>query len=155
MIETRIGIDPCVFLALHVPGPGVRPAEADACRRLVEALEQGRVTAVSSAFAVAEVMYALGREGQGAERRRLVRAWLTEALRDQLELVPVSPDLANAAAEFRLTHYHRQRAPISYADALYVVTARESGASPLVTLDGPLLALNDSEIVPPSALRFS
>ena len=41
------------------------------------------------------------------------------------------------------------------ADALFAVTAWDSGADHLVTVDAPLLALGDPRIIPPSALNLN
>ena len=129
--------------------------ELVACQRLVALLEAGRLRCVMSAMALAEITYVLGRERASAHRRAQLASYLSRDLSDRLTVVPVTSDLATAAAEFRLTHNHRERAPISHADALYVVTARENGASGLVTVDGPLLALGDPQIVRPTALDLS
>jgi predicted nucleic acid-binding protein len=118
-------------------------------------LEQGRLRGVTSAIALAEVTYVLGRDGHSSDARRDTMAYLTAELAGGLSIRPVTSELAVAAAEFRLLNYHRERAPISYADALFAVTAWDSGADHLVTFDAPLLTTGDARIVPPSALNLS
>jgi predicted nucleic acid-binding protein len=113
------------------------------------------VRCVTSAMALAEITYVAGREGLDFDERSQFFTYLTVELAGALEFQDVTPELAAAAAEFRLLHYHRDRAPISYADAIYAVTAWDAGADRLVTFDAPLLALGDQRIVPPSALNLS
>ena len=154
--DRLVGVDPCILLAVLLPRSGTVSAdERRASSDLVDALERRRLRGVTSTVAVAEVTYALGRERFSSNDRRDALTYLTEVLGQLLSFQPVTTELALAAAEFRLVHYHRDRAPISYADALYAVTAWEAGASQLVTVDGPLLALGDPRIVLPSALGFS
>ena len=149
-----VGLDACVFLAVLLPRPGgVAAAEVAAARYALTALEEGRVLGITSALALAEVDYALGRDGITVERRQQVRVYLTQVLRTQLAVEPVDAEIAFAAADHRLAHYHRERSPISYADSIYVATARRSGAAQLLTTDTALLALQDPTIAPPSALR--
>lgn len=148
-----VGLDSNVLLAVLLPNPGgVTTADVIACRAILVAVEQGAIHAVTSALALAEVTYALGRDGVSARRRRDLELYLTQALRDHLSFIPVDEALAIEAAEHRLANYHRQRSPISYADSLYVVTAWSAGAKHVATTDGPLLALKDRRIVPPNEL---
>jgi predicted nucleic acid-binding protein len=151
-----VGLDPCVLLAHVLPRAGtIPPAERRASSSLVDALERGRLRCVTSTMALAETTYVAGRERIPFEARRDLLSYLTFDLSASLTFVPVTQELAVAAAEFRLLHYHRDRAPISYADALFAVTAWDAGANRLVTFDAPLLALGDPRIVPPSGLSLS
>lgn len=103
-----------------------------------------------SSLGLAETLYALGREGATLEERRAAEAYLQRVL----TIVPVDATIASAAAEHRLTHYHRDRSPISYADSVAAVVAQQAGV-PLITVDAPLLALRDPRIIRPSQLRLN
>lgn len=146
-----VALDSCIPLAVLLPKPGtIAPAELRACRAVFDALNAGELHGSMSALALAEFLYAMGRDGATVEQRRETESDLLRLL----TIIPVDAAIASAAAEHRLTHYHRTRSPISYADSVALIAAQQSNAQ-LITVDAPLLALKDPRITLPSQLRLN
>jgi predicted nucleic acid-binding protein len=99
------------------------PVFAPAFEGLVEAYERGVVRTALSTIAVAEVLAGPFKHGQEALAKRY------EKVLADFELVPVSQDIAVAAAHLRAG------TGLRLPDALQAATALEIGAAALVTHD--------------------
>jgi predicted nucleic acid-binding protein len=64
---------------------------------------------------------------------------LAPLLEDIIEVIPLDAPLARRAAEVRAREYHRERRPISLADAVLIATAKVRGR--LATADPLVLAI--------------
>ena len=132
-------LDANVFIAVVRPDLGhVAAEDAAACAAILTAVQKGRLRAYTPAPVVAELIHVLARGGvPQADRSELVQR--LRGLRGRLDLVSVDASLAEEAGEYRQTHYHRERLPLSYIDCFCLVLAQHIEGM-LVTTDRPLLA---------------
>jgi predicted nucleic acid-binding protein len=113
-------------------------AEADkeaACREVLQAAEAGRVTIVTSALTIAEVLALRGRTKVPASTRASVEAFFRS---DYIIVRNITRRIAEKARE----HVWDNR--IAPKDALHVATAIDAGLTLLNTFDEGLLKHNGS-----------
>lgn len=129
-----VGLDTAPLIYFIEAHPVFRPQ----VRPFFDALSQGRFTAVTSSITLAEVLVHPLRHGalELAERYR-------EILYDSagLELISVSPEIAEKAAELRARHGLRT------PDALQIATTLLAGAACFFTNDTRLPSVPGLEII--------
>jgi len=144
-------LDANVFLAVLIPEStkAVREEVAGA-ERVLQAIETGRLRAVSTAILFGEIRYVYLREDKpGFEIARA--AIETES---NLRTVAVTALLAIRAAEFRKKYYSK-RNTFSYNDGLYLATALAENAGMVITTDPHLLSVEEIRAISPSQYRAS
>ena len=139
-------LDANVFLAFLIPEATRAPREEIAgAERVVKAVENGRLRAISTAILLGEIRYAYLREDKpGFE---IARAAIETAA--HLRILAVTVALAVHAAELRKKYYSKKNA-FSYNDGLYLSTALAERADLLITTDPHLLGVSDLKTLRPS-----
>ncbi|MBI2964439.1 MAG: PIN domain-containing protein [Deltaproteobacteria bacterium] len=144
-------LDANVFLAVLIPeaSKAVRE-EVVAAERVLRAVEEGRLRAVSTAIVFGEIRYVYLREDKpGFE---IARAALEAE--PNLRTVTITAPLAIHGAELRRKYYSKRNA-FSYNDGLYLATALAENASLLITTDPHLLTIDEVRAISPSQYRSS
>jgi predicted nucleic acid-binding protein len=127
----RVLIDTNVFLAARAP----REAGHEAARRLLDAVDDGRLEAVVSVVTLAELRAGF----TGAQVPALWTPFLSHVRASRsYSIEPVDEAIAIAAGELR------ESAHLTLPDALIVATARLRGADFLATQDQDLLRAKSS-----------
>jgi predicted nucleic acid-binding protein len=101
------------------------PVHGEAAREILERIAAGRLSAVLSTLALAEVLVPEHR--RSAERAQGLRHAIVTL--PNVEVVPVSAAVADAAARLRALH------ALATPDAIHVATAAASGAAWVVSND--------------------
>ena len=105
---------------------------------LFNALDDGMLRAVASTIALLEVLVVPLRNGD-AETAQAYRDILLNS--DAMTLVPVSPEVAERAAQLRA------RYTVRTPDALHLATALHAGATHFITNDTRLPALTNLQVI--------
>ena len=142
-------IDANVFLALLIPeATKAAKAEILGAERVVRAIEDGNLHAVSTTIVFGEIRYVYLRENKpGFE---IARAAIEAA--PNLRTQPVTPSLAIHAAELRRRYYSKRNA-FSYNDGLYLATALAEHATFVISTDSHLLEVEGIRAISPSQYR--
>jgi predicted nucleic acid-binding protein len=142
-------LDANVFLALLIPETTKAPKnEIVGAARVVRAIEDGHLHAVSTTILFGEIRYVYLRENKpGFE---IARAAIEAAA--NLRTEPVTVPLAVHAAELRRRYYSKRNA-FSYNDGLYLATAMAEHADVLITTDPHLLEVEGIKAISPSQYR--
>jgi predicted nucleic acid-binding protein len=142
-------LDANVFLAVLIPEATRAPKEEIAgAERVLSAIEEGRLHAVSTAILLGEIRYVYLREDKpGFEISSA--AIQAEA---NLQIVTITVPLAIHAAELRRKYYSRKNA-FSYNDGLYLATGLAERADLLITTDPHLLSITELKALSPSQYR--
>ncbi|PSG99107.1 MAG: VapC toxin family PIN domain ribonuclease [Nanohaloarchaea archaeon SW_7_43_1] len=98
--------------------------------KIIESVEDN--SAIISATVLMEVRYQIQRK---YGRRKADR--LTSLIRsfDNLEIMPVTEEVAVYAADLRNKYYERQKNAISYADSIHIAITEMTGCNKLYTGD--------------------
>lgn len=155
--RARLCLDSSVFLAVILPEVTKAPRDdIQGAERLLQALQEGEIVAVTSVMALAEIRWVFDREQKPGFD--IARATLEDGFADHLIIFPVDADLAVGSATYR-RRYYSKRNPFSYNDGIFLATAMRGGVGALVTTDPHLLHVSE---VPahrprdfPAALRSS
>jgi predicted nucleic acid-binding protein len=142
-------LDANIFLAVLLPhATKVSRDEIVASERVLKALEDGRLRAVSTAILFGEIRYAYLREDQpGFE---IARAAIEAE--PNLRVLAITASLAVHAAELRRKYYSKKNA-FAYNDGLYLATGLAERADCLITTDPHLLGVSEMKAIPPSRYR--
>jgi predicted nucleic acid-binding protein len=142
-------LDANVFLAVLIPeATKVASLEIAGAERVLRALEEGRLRAISTTILFGEIRYVYLREDKpGFE---IARAAIDA--QPNLRSVAVSAPLAIHAAELRRRYYSKKNA-FSYNDGLYLATGLAERADLLITTDPHLLATGELKAIAPSQYR--
>jgi predicted nucleic acid-binding protein len=144
-------LDANVFLAMLIPESTKAPkGEVAGAERVLKAVEEGRLQAVSTAVVFGEIRYVYLRE----EKPGFEVARAAIEAEENLRTSPVSVPLAIRAAELRRKYYSRSNA-FSYNDGLYLATALAESATVLITTDPHLLNVSELRTMVPSQFRPS
>lgn len=116
------------------------PTYYAAARTLFEKIERGDISAVISALVFAELLVPAYRTGQSQLAEKITHIL---SHYPNLTVIPLSSEIAAAAAQLRAEH--QLRTP----DAIHLATARHTGARGFITNDKELrkVAGNDFEIL--------
>lgn len=142
-------LDANVFLAVLIPEATKAPKDEIAgATRLLKALEDGRLRAISTTILLGEIRFVYLREDKvGFE---IARAAIEAE--SNLRLHSVSASLAIHSAELRRKYYSKKNA-FSYNDGLYLATALAEHADLLITTDPHLLNVTEMKTLRPSNYR--
>ena len=142
-------LDANVFLAVLIPeATKAAKEEIVGATRVLRALEEGRLRAVSTAVLLGEIRYVYLREDRiGFE---IARAAIEAE--PNLRLESVSTSLAIHAAELKRKYYSKKNS-FSYNDGLYLATGLAERADLLITTDPHLLAVKELKPLRPSQYR--
>jgi predicted nucleic acid-binding protein len=143
-------LDANVFLALLIPeSTKALRAEIEGAERVLRAIENGRLRAVSPSILFGELRYVYLREDKpGFEVARTA----IEAAHN-FNTVPVTVPLAIQAAELRRKYYSKRNA-FSYNDGLYLAVGLAEQADLLVTTDPHLLGIQEMNTMLPSQYKL-
>jgi predicted nucleic acid-binding protein len=132
----RVYLDANVFIAaMETPG-----AHSDHAWWIIQAVEDGKIAAVTSEITIAEVLVKPMQMGDGgfiAAYQEMI------ATGPNLEVVPVRRDILVGAAQLRA-----RRSSIRLPDAIHVATALASSCSCLVSDDQQLQAVDGVRLLP-------
>lgn len=139
-------LDANVFLAVLIPEATKPPRDEIAgAARVLKALEDGRLRAISTTILLGEIRFVYLREDKvGFE---IARAAIEAE--SNLRLQSVSASLAIHAAELRRKYYSKKKA-FSYNDGLYLATGLAEHADLLITTDPHLLNVTEMKTLRPS-----
>lgn len=139
-------LDANIFLAVLIPEVTKAPQEEIAgAKRVLQAIEKGRLQGVSTAILFGEMRYVYLRE----EKPGFEIARAAIEAESNLRLVDVTPSLAIHAAEIRRKYYSKKNA-FSYNDGLYLATGVAEKTDLLFTTDPHLLNVTELKALPPS-----
>lgn len=142
-------LDANIFLAVLIP-EATRAAKQEiaGAERVLKALEQGRLRAVSTAILLGEIRYVYLRE----EKSGFEIARAAIEVEANLRVLAITVSLAIHAAELRRKYYSRKNV-FSYNDGLYLATGLDEHADLLITTDPHLLGVTELKVIPPSQYR--
>lgn len=104
--------------------------KAPLAKKYLADVEKGKVTGVVSTFCLLEVKYhvmkRLGHE-KGEDACFLIRRM------PNMEVISVSKNIAELAADIRNKYYDKKNRPMSFGDAVHIATAIESNCSRVVS----------------------
>ena len=104
--------------------------KAPLAKKYLADVEKGKVTGVVSTFGLLEVKYhvrkRLGHE-KGEDACFLIRRM------PNMEVISVSKNIAELAADIRNKYYDKKNRPMSFGDAVHIATAIESNCSRVVS----------------------
>lgn len=120
--------------------------DGDRAERAGEVIERAaKAGGVLAATVLTEVAYRVRRETDGATADVVVDA--IERL-ENVEVVPVTGDVARRVAVIRDRYYERGRCELSYADAIHATTAKLTGCTELYSGDPDFESLaNELDVV--------
>ncbi|MDI6640344.1 MAG: PIN domain-containing protein [Methanocellales archaeon] len=138
----RIGLDANVFLSVLLPEATKTDREnVEGSERILNALAQGDHTGVTSSMVFAEIAWAFLREDKATEEMEGAK-YVLESM-SNLEIIPVSNDIAWGAGKRRRKYY--KRGQISYQDAIYLTACVLEKVDVLYTSDPDLLDIEKPE----------
>lgn len=141
-------LDSNIFLAVMLPEATKAPKEEiQGAASVLQALEAGRISAVTSVMALAEIRWVFSREER--DGFDIAKATLEGGFEDRLTLLTVDADIAVASARFRSRYYSRTN-PFSYNDGIFLATALRARAWALITTDRHLLSVSEIRAIRPS-----
>lgn len=122
-----IFLDSSIFLNYFLNGPKFQKSS-----RFIVDLDNGQMKAVINTMCILEIKYHILQE-KGHEQAE--QAIFLIKRNSNLEIVPITSEIAERAAELRSKYYDRNERPLSFADSLHLATAIEKNCSKLVTAD--------------------
>jgi len=139
-------LDANVFLAVLIPEATRAPKEEIAgAGRVLRAVEEGRLRAISTTILFGEIRYVYLRE----DKPGFELAYAAIEAAGNLRTVTITTPLAIHAAELRRKYYSKNNA-FSYNDGLYLATGLAEQADLLITTDPHLLKVTEMKAMPPS-----
>ncbi len=142
-------LDANIFLAVLIPQTTkASHAEITGAERVLLALEEGRLRAVSPAILLGEIRYVFLREDKPGFEIAL------SAIESEpnLSILDITKSLAIQAAEFRKKYYSK-RNTFSYNDGLYLATGLTQEVDLLITTDPHLLHVTELKSILPGQFR--
>ena len=121
----KYAIDSYVFLDLFLHSQ----QEETARKKFHKALQS---KAVISSIALLEVKYQVMRK---LSHEKAEEATFTMRNMDNVEIINVSPEIAETAADIRAKYYKKNERELSYADAIHIATAITAGCTVIITGD--------------------
>ncbi|HEY7717007.1 MAG TPA: PIN domain-containing protein [Candidatus Binatia bacterium] len=142
-------LDANIFLAVLVPEATQAPKDEIAgAARVLRALEDGHLRAVSTAIVLGEIRYVYLREDKAGFE--IARAAIESE--NNIRVLDITAPLAIHAAELRRRYYSKKNA-FSYNDGLYLATGLAEQADMLITTDPHLLSVIELKTLRPSQYR--
>jgi len=142
-------LDANIFLAVLIPETTRAPKDEIAgAARVLRALEDGHLRAVSTAIVLGEIRYVYLREDRAGFE--IARAAIESE--NNLRVSNITAPLAIHAAELRRKYYSKKNA-FSYNDGLYLATGLAERADLLITTDPHLLSVVELKTLRPSQYR--
>ena len=142
-------LDANVFLAVLIPEATRAPKEEiTGAERVLKAVEEGRLRAISTTILFGEIRYVYLRE----DKPGFEIAYAAIEAAGNLRTVTITIPLAIHAAELRRKYYSKNNA-FSYNDGLYLATGLAEQADLLITTDPHLLNVTEMKAAPPSRYK--
>jgi len=142
-----VTIDANIPLAVAFPRASrMSPEDIEGARRVMHALDRKKIAVVIPSIALGEMKWVYVREGRSGFE--IIQHRLQVALKDRIDIIDISAELAIQAAEYRGKYYSRQH-PFSYNDGLYLAVAVSSGVQYLISADPHLLKIEEVETLQP------
>ncbi len=126
MVKEKLYLDTFVFMDILSGGP-----EAAKAREYLEKMKQGTGAAISSIL-FAELAFHI-RQKRGRERAEEILLYIKSL--PNMEIVPVSPDIAKAAGFLRSHYAKKIPKKLTYFDCIHIATALAAGCTRFVTGD--------------------
>lgn len=146
-IPPLVTIDANIPLAVAFPSASrMAPEDLEGARRVMHALDRKKITVVIPSIALGEMKWVYIREGRSGFE--IIQHRFQVALKDIVEIVDISVELAIQAAEYRGKYYSRQH-PFSFSDGLYLAIAVSSEAQYLISADPHLLEIEEVKTLQP------
>lgn len=151
-------IDASVFLNILLPSQSrTSDRNIEASERIIDLIQQEKVSAIAPAIVIAEIKWAVARAGRNLPRTALderldeIDSLFPYALGKSFRVVNIDIQLASHAADLCLKYYSRTNA-FSYNDALYLATSLLQNADFLITTDQHLLKVKEIMALEPAGL---
>ena len=142
-------LDANIFLAVLIPEATRAPKDEIAgAARVLRALEDGHLRAVSTAIVLGEIRYVYLREDKAGFE--IARAAIESE--NSIRTLDITAPLAIHAAELRRRYYSKKNA-FSYNDGLYLATGLAEQADMRITTDPHLFSVVELRTLRPSQYR--
>jgi len=112
----------------------------------MDALDRKEIAVVIPSVALGEMKWVYIREARSGFE--IIQHRFQVALKDRIQIVTISAELAIQAAQYRGKYYSPQH-PFSYNDGLYVAVAVSSGVQYLISADPHLLEVEEAQTLQP------
>ncbi len=116
--------------------------KAEEAEKVIKRIQEE--STVISPTVIAEVRYRVRRKF-GQEESDKITAIITSF--DNLDIMPVTEEVAIYAADLRNKYYDRNENQISYADTIHIATAAMTGCDNLYTGDGDFDGIEEVDVV--------